>query len=95
MFSKNLFKKYFIKVPQKNHHKGLIYYPFMTTPIKWDYNEDYQQKPYSIQNILLNYHYLTHFYISILLISCREPTVPLRPLHYPFFRITNNNREGS
>jgi hypothetical protein len=42
MFSKNLFKKYFIKVPPKTHHKGLIYYSFMTTLPKWDYKKDYE-----------------------------------------------------
>ena len=28
------FQKVFHKSPPKNHHKGLIYYPFMTTPTK-------------------------------------------------------------
>ena len=71
--SRKTFSKSISQKSPKNNHKGLIYYSFMTTPTKRDSNEDYQQKPYSIPNILLNYHYLTHFYISILLISCREP----------------------
>jgi hypothetical protein len=103
------FQKVFHKSPPKNPSQRIDILSLYDNPDKRDSNEDYQQKPYSIPNILLNYHYLTHFYISILLISCREPTVPrrrtvgphrapfggTRPLPYPFFRITYNKREGS
>jgi hypothetical protein len=38
-------QKVFHKSPPKTHHKGLIYYSFMTTLPKWDSKKEYGELP--------------------------------------------------